>query len=123
MIEPALEDLRTKFQSTFGVFGGSSLMTDATPRRLVLVAKDLEERAPDVQAVVPGPYVSAGEKAAQGFARKWNTSVSELGKTADAKGERFIFHQLIKGQPLAAALTDKLPEIIADIHFPKTMYW
>ncbi len=31
MIEPALEDLRTRFQSAFGAFGGSALIT--TPRR------------------------------------------------------------------------------------------
>ncbi|MGH9639460.1 MAG: glycine--tRNA ligase subunit beta, partial [Bryobacteraceae bacterium] len=30
---------------------------------------------------------------------------------------------LTKGQSAAAALAEKLPEIIAGIHFPKTMYW
>ncbi len=69
MIEPALEDLRTRFQSAFGAFGGSALIMEATPRRLVLLAKELVQQAPDVQTVVAGPYVSAGEKAAEGFAR------------------------------------------------------
>ncbi len=123
MIEPALEDLRTKFQTAFGAFGGSALVTDATPRRLVLLAKDLTEQAPDVQSVVPGPYVSAGGKAAEGFARKWNTTVAELAKMPDAKGERFVFHQLTKGQSADQALSEKLPEIVAGISFPKSMYW
>ena len=65
MIEPALNDLRNRFQSAFGAFEGSALIADGTPRRLVIWAKDLAERAPDVQTVVPGPYVSAGEKAAK----------------------------------------------------------
>src|SRR5581483_7993974 len=123
MIEPALEDLRAKFQAAFGMFGGSALVSEGTPRRLMLLAKDLSEQAPDTQTVVPGPYVSAGAKAAEGFARKQGASIDQLGTMPDAKGERFAFHQLTTGQPTAQALREKLPEIIADIHFPKTMYW
>jgi glycyl-tRNA synthetase beta chain len=123
MIEPALEDLRNRFRSAFGAFGGSALVTDGTPRRLVLLAKALDEKAADAENVVQGPYVSAGTKAAEGFARKWGTEVNRLAKTSDAKGERYIFHQLIKGQALNDALSERLPEIIGGIHFPKSMYW
>ncbi len=123
MIEPALEDLRKKFQSAFGAFGGSSLSVEATPRRLVLFAKDLAAQAPDTETVVQGPYLSAGDKAAEGFARKQGTTVAQLAKMADAKGERYIFHQLTKGQPATEALGKALPGIVAGIHFPKSMYW
>jgi glycyl-tRNA synthetase beta chain len=123
MIEPALADLRTRFEGAFAVFDGSALLTEATPRRLVLLARDLSEQAPDVESVVQGPYLSAGEKAADGFARKQNVTIDQLAKTQDAKGERYIFHRLIKGQPAAEALAAKLPEIIAGIGWPKAMYW
>ena len=123
MIEPALADLHKRFAEAFGAFGGSSITTDATPRRLVLQAKDLIGQAPDVEAVIPGPYLSAGEKAAGGFAKKQNTTIDKLAKIADAKGERYVSHQLVKGQAAAHALAEKLPEIIKDITFPKTMYW
>lgn len=123
MILPALEDLRARYQEAFSAFGGSALITDATPRRLVLVAKDILEQAPDVQSVIPGPYTAAGAKAAEGFARKQGTTVDRLAKLCDAKGERFVFHQLTKGQRAAEALKEKLPEVIAGIHFPKSMYW
>jgi glycyl-tRNA synthetase beta chain len=123
MIEPALVDLRTRFATAFAAFGGSSLTTDATPRRLVLQAKDLLPQAPDVEAVVPGPYLSAGAKAAEGFAKKQNTTIDKLAKTQDAKGERYIFHQLVKGQAAVHALSEKLPDIVTGIHFPKAMYW
>ncbi len=123
MIEPALEDLRTRFQSAFAAFGGSALGMDGTPRRLVLTAKDLLEQAPDVQSVVQGPYLSAGEKAAEGFARKQGTKVADLAKLSDSKGERYVFHQLTKGQSAVEALSAKLPEIVGGIHFPKAMYW
>jgi glycyl-tRNA synthetase beta chain len=123
MIDAALEDLRTKFQSEFGSFGGSALVTQATPRRLVLWGKGFDEQAPDVETVVPGPYVSAGANAAEGFARKQGAAVERLQKVQDAKGERFVFHRLTKGQGLVEALSQKLPGIVANIHFPKTMYW
>ena len=123
MIEPALEDLRAEFQAAFGAFGGSALIMEATPRRLVLMAKDLLTQAPDTESVVQGPYLTAGEKAAEGFARKQGTTVAQLARISDAKGERYVFHQLIKGQAVAAALKENLPAIIAAIHFPKSMYW
>ncbi len=123
MIEPALTDLRDKFQSAFGAFGGSALIGDATPRRLVLIARELSEKAPDVQNVVLGPYLSAGSKAAEGFARKWNLALDQLAKTQDAKGERYIFHQLTRGQTVDQVLAEKLPAAIAAIEFPKTMSW
>ena len=123
MIDNALTDLRDRFQSAFGTFGGDALRTEATPRRLVLLAEGLSEQAPDTQTVVQGPYVSAGPKAAEGFARKNSTTVDQLAKISDSRGERYVFHQLTKGQAVADALREKIPEIIAAIHFPKSMYW
>jgi glycyl-tRNA synthetase beta chain len=123
MIEPALADLRAKFQSAFGAFGGSSIEVEATPRRLVLVAHDLIEQAPDVENVIQGPYLSAGAGAANGFAKKNGTTVEQLAKTTDAKGERYIFAHLVKGQSASEALAAKLPELITSITWPKTMFW
>ena len=77
-------------------FGGSAMVTDATPRRLVLQAKDLLPQAPDVESWCKG-HIMAGQKAAEGFARKQNTSIDKLAKAQDAKGERYIFSQLVKG--------------------------
>ncbi len=123
MIEPALADLRARYEAAFSPFGGSAIIMTATPRRLILLAKEILERAPDVQTVIAGPYLSAGAKAAEGFARKQGTTVDQLAKISDAKGERYVFHQLTKGQSASEALSEKLPEVISGIHFPKTMYW
>jgi glycyl-tRNA synthetase beta chain len=123
MIEPALADLHKRFAAAFGAFEGSAITTDATPRRLLLQARDLIGQAADAEVVVQGPYLSAGEKAAEGFARKQQTTVDKLAKMSDAKGERYFFNQLVKGQAAAQALSEKLPEVITGIHFPKTMYW
>jgi glycyl-tRNA synthetase beta chain len=123
MIEPALEDLRARYQAAFGALEGSAIVTTATPRRLILLAKNILEKAPDVETVLPGPYTSAGLRAADGFARKHGVTIPQLGRACDAKGERYVFAQLTKGQPAREALAEKLPEVIAGIHFPKTMYW
>ena len=123
MIEPALEDLRSRFQSAFGAFGGSALDTDATPRRLVVFAKDLLEQAPDIETVFPGPYVSAGTKAAEGFARKQGTTVEKLETIQEATVERYVFKQLIEGERCVSVLSEELPEVISGVAFPKSMYW
>jgi glycyl-tRNA synthetase beta chain len=123
MIDGALADLRTKFQAAFGEFGGETLRTEATPRRLVLFASGLLDRAPDTQVVAQGPYLSAGPKAAEGFARKQGTTVEALSKVEDAKGERYAFRQHVQGQPASEAFRERSPGIIAGIHFPKSMTW
>ncbi len=123
MIENALGDLKAAFERELGVLGGDALRLNATPRRLVLFAENLSERAPDIQNVTLGPYLSAGAGAAQGFARKWTTGVDQLAKTMDGKGERYVFHQHVPGETAHNLLAAKIPQIIARIHFPKAMYW
>jgi glycyl-tRNA synthetase beta chain len=123
MIEPALADLRARFEAAFQVFGGSALITEGTPRRLFLLAQNIAIEAPDVESVVQGPYLSAGEKASEGFARKQGMTIEQLAKIQDAKGERYLFHRLVKGQSAAEVLAAKLPEVIAGLSWPKAMYW
>lgn len=123
MIEGALVDLRGKFQNAFATFGGDALRTEATPRRLMLLASNLVDRAADVQNVLLGPYLSAGEKAAEGFARKNGVAVAQLARASDAKGERYVAHQLVEGKKLADALCEQLTAIVTAIQFPKSMVW
>jgi len=123
MIEPALADLRCKFEAAFSAFGGSALIANGTPRRLVLTARDLNGQASDTETVVLGPYRSAGAKAAEGFARKWSTAVDQLATTQDGKAERYVFHQFTRGQTVGAALAERLPGLISNIQFPKAMSW
>ena len=123
MIAPALEELRSKFEAAFGAFGGDALTTYATPRRLVLKAENLAGQSADVENLVTGPYLSAGDKAAEGFARKSNTSVSQLATVVDNKGERYVLAQRVTGERAETALAARLPALIASMSFPKTMTW
>src|SRR5215813_31059 len=58
-------------------------LTDATPRRLVVQARGVPERTPDAEKIVKGPPVSAGEKAAAGFAKKNGVDISALQKVGE----------------------------------------
>lgn len=123
MIDAALTHLRDGFSKHAGALSGTIELLDATPRRLVLMATGLQAQLGDVEQVVPGPYLSAGEKAAQGFARKNGATVEALARQTDAKGERYIFKALKKGESGTELLTRVLPELVAGIPWPKTMYW
>lgn len=123
MIDGALASLRESFSTQAGALNGAIELLDATPRRLVLLATGLDEQLADVNQVIPGPYVSAGEKAAQGFAKKNSTTLDALHKEADAKGERYFFATVKKGESALELLTRIIPGMITGIPWPKTMYW
>ena len=123
MIEGALASLRDSFSEQAGALNGAIELLDATPRRLVLLTTGLDSQLGDVNQVVPGPYVSAGEKAAQGFARKNGVSIDALHREPDAKGERYFFATVKKGESALELLTRIVPGMISGIPWPKTMYW
>ncbi len=124
MIEDALQSLKANYQSSqAGNLRGTIDLLDGTPRRLAMRLRDLDARMSDVEEVIAGPYLSAGEKAAQGFARKNNTTVDALRRDADSKGERYFAVVKRTGDTAQAILRSVLPEVIARITWPKTMYW
>jgi glycyl-tRNA synthetase beta chain len=123
MIEPALDQLRSDVGDLCSYFGGAVLWVDATPRRLVLKADGLIERLADIDNLVPGPYVSAGQKAAEGFARKFNITFHELKIRSGIKGEQYFFAQRQPGEYAKSRLSQALPDLITGLHFPKAMYW
>jgi glycyl-tRNA synthetase beta chain len=125
MIEPALADLKKKFEALCveEQLGGSVLWMDATPRRLVLRATGLVARQSDKEELVSGPPKSAGPGAARGFAKKMGVDVDALETVSTEKGEYFSFRKQTPGRATAEILWEALPGIIGGIYFPKTMYW
>jgi glycyl-tRNA synthetase beta chain len=125
MIEPALADLRARFEKLVSeqVLRGWVHCTNATPRRLILHAEHLTARQADSEELITGPPKSAGAGAAQGFARKNATTVDALETVTTEKGEYFSFRKRVKGRETLQILAEALPVIIPAIYFPKTMYW
>jgi glycyl-tRNA synthetase beta chain len=98
---------------------GEPLLVDATARRLVLKATEVPERTPDEQQIIKGPPISAGDKAAAGFAKKQGVELSAMQKVGD-------YYELVKHVPGRRAidiLSETLPAAIMAIQWPKTMYW
>jgi len=98
---------------------GATPRVDATPRRLVVRAEGLLERTPDAEQVVKGPPITAGDKAAEGFAKKQGADASALRKAGN-------YYELVKSVPGRAVreiLAESLPIAILGIQWPKTMFW
>src|SRR5579885_577732 len=98
---------------------GATPQVEATPRRLVVRATGVPERTPDQEQIVKGPPVSAGEKAAAGFAKKQGVDASELRES----GGYWEARKRIPGCGAAQILAETLPRSILAIQWPKTMYW
>jgi glycyl-tRNA synthetase beta chain len=98
---------------------GATPKVDATPRRLIVRAENLPERTPDQEQLVKGPPISAGDKAAQGFAKKQGVDFSAMQKA----GDYYELRKKIPGRPVRDLLAESLPASIIGIQWPKTMYW
>ncbi|MBL8295003.1 MAG: glycine--tRNA ligase subunit beta [Bryobacterales bacterium] len=125
MIVPALDHLRGAFEKLLADnrLSGKVDWVDATPRRLVLKANGLPAGQADSEEVVSGPPKSAGEGAAQGFARKNGATVDQLETVTTPKGEYFAYRKKIAGRATKDILTEQLPSLILGIPWPKAMYW
>ncbi len=98
---------------------GAIPQVDATPRRLVVRAENLPDRTPDQEQLVKGPPISAGDKAAAGFAKKQGVDLSAMQKV----GDYYELRKQIPGRPVRDLLAESLPGSILGIQWPKTMYW
>ncbi len=100
-----------------------------TPRRLAVQATNIPAAQPDVVEHVTGPSVGVAFKdgqptpAAHAFARKAGVDVSQLQRSATAKGEYLIAKVTKRGRAAAEILADALPKEMASIYWPKNMYW
>lgn len=103
--------------------GEVTVVTNATPRRLVLRAEGLKETQTGSEERVWGPAKTAPEVAVAGFARKQGLSPDQLEILSDGKNEKFSYLRKIAGRGTAGILAEALPQLILKTPFPKTMYW
>ncbi|MFN8378400.1 MAG: glycine--tRNA ligase subunit beta [Anaerolineae bacterium] len=108
--------------------GGVSVF--ATPRRLVVHAKNVAPVQPDRELTAKGPSADrafdangAPTKAAEGFARSKGVAVSDL-KIETIDGAQYVVaHLFEKGRSASQVLAEALPGFIAAIKFGKSMRW
>jgi len=132
-IEDGLQALKDLAETRLGearVKIGEGLQTLGTPRRLILLGRDVAPRQEDAVQEVTGPPLSAAydaegnpTKAAEGFARKYGVGLEDLGRVETPKGEYLHIKLEISGRPTVEVLSETLPGVIRDIPWPKSMRW
>ncbi|HMA17564.1 MAG TPA: glycine--tRNA ligase subunit beta, partial [Thermoanaerobaculia bacterium] len=102
----------------------------ATPRRLVVWARNVPERQPDRETEVLGPpeataFDAAGKptRAAEGFARAQKVQVSDLVVVDSSRGRTVAVRRTVPGRTAPEVLGEAVPRIVAGLSFPKTMRW
>ncbi|MGD0845601.1 MAG: glycine--tRNA ligase subunit beta [Geobacteraceae bacterium] len=110
--------------------GYGEIKTLATPRRLVLLVKDVAARQPDAEITAMGPaknvaFDAAGKptRAAEGFARGQGVDVAALLLRSTEKGEYVAVVRKETGRSTADILSEILPRLIGNIPFRKSMRW
>jgi glycyl-tRNA synthetase beta chain len=101
-----------------------------TPRRVVLIAKDVAQRQQDVEQLVKGPakkaaYGDDGQptKALLGFMRSQNVSAEDL-IIDEINGIPYVYaHKVQRGMQASEALKGIAPQLISALSFPKSMRW
>jgi glycyl-tRNA synthetase beta chain len=137
MIQKAARELKALLQASFVEHGlldtasaAQSIETFGAPRRLVAVVRGVLLRQEDVTKEVVGPPKAiafdasgAPTRAAVSFAEKQGVTIDKLTIVATAKGEYLAAKTTVIGRPAATILQELLPQAIAGISWPKSMYW
>ena len=128
MIE--LQVILDKYLSAHSLTQGSPVEVYGAPRRLAASCEKVRVRQPDELKDVLGPpksvaYDVAGRptRAAESFAQKMNLPVDELVTISTPKGEYLSAKQVILGKPAKEILEEILPRTVAEIPWPRSMYW
>ena len=102
----------------------------STPRRLAVLLPGVGTEQPEQHSEVLGPYLNIGldadgnpTKALAGFAAKAGLDWTQLERTTDAKGERFVARTSKPGAATAELIPEILAETIAAMPIPKPMRW
>ncbi len=121
MQDKARDDLARLFAAELAKAGlkAAALVTYATPRRLVLIARELPVETQAVSEETKGPKASAPPQALEGFLRK-------TGLTRDQLTERDgVLYAVTEkpGRATTQVLAEAIPAIIRAFPWPKSMRW
>ncbi len=101
-----------------------------SPRRLAVHIAGVAPEQPEQRSDVLGPYLNIGldangapTKALEGFAAKAGVAWTELERTTDAKGERFVHRSVKPGARTVDLLQAVLDDALKAMPIPKPMRW
>ena len=133
MIDAAREELAKRVSDLLGrerlVKEQAALTAFSTPRRLAVVARNVESKQADVKELLEGPAAKVAYKdgnptpAAEAFARRAGVEVSKLERVTKSKGEYLAATVTRKGRSAAELLAEALPKELNALYWAKNMYW
>ncbi len=109
--------------------GAPTIRSFATPRRLAVLVADVAELQDDLSEEVLGPSVKVAYRngaptpAAVAFARKNGVEVDALATVSTAKGDYLAARRIKSGKLASELLAAEIPQLLAQISWPKQMYW
>ena len=117
----ARNDLARMFADATGEAGLSTGAVDvhSTPRRLVLIARDVAAATEASREEVKGPRANAPAQALEGFLRKTGLTREQL---EERDGVLFAVIER-EGKAAADVLAETVKRIVADFPWPKSMRW
>ena len=117
----ARNDLARLFAEYTSAAGLSTGAVDvhSTPRRLVLIARDVANSTEPAREELKGPRANAPEQALEGFLRKTGLQRDQLD---DRDGVLFAVIER-PGMAAADVLADTIRRIVAELPWPKSMRW
>ena len=125
MQKKAAAELSTRFEALLTEAGlsASGIESFVTPRRLGLIARDIPAASADQDEERRGPRSDAPEAAVAGFLKSAGLKRKNLEERADAKGT-FLYARIARpGRPAEALLAERLPALLEDFPWPKSMRW
>jgi glycyl-tRNA synthetase beta chain len=133
MIARAAKELQVilnKYLSLEKLLDGEEAVSFGAPRRLVAMCPRLRLKQEDVRREIVGPPKAAAfdaqnapTRVAEGFAAKHGVPVQKLFVVTTPRGEYVAAEQLVPGRASSERLAEIIPRAIAEIPWPKTMYW
>lgn len=131
-VKDGLEQIRAGFENTFKEenINYDTIKVYSTPRRLTAIIEGLDERQEDIEKESRGPSkrIALDEdgnptKALEGFMRGQGVKIDDI-FYKEHKGEDYVFTRTVKkGKDIEDILQARVPEIIRNINFPKSMKW
>ncbi len=104
--------------------------TYAAPRRLAVLVPDVAFTQPEQHSESMGPYANLAldangqpTKALLGFAHKVGVEWTQLERTTDTRGERFVHRRVAPGRTTAELVPEIVREAAAALPIPKPMRW
>ena len=133
MLPGAIKELHVileKYLRAYNLLLDAPVETLGAPRRLAAMCANILTRQPDEIKELTGPpksvaFDAAGKptRAAESFAQKAGLPIAKLLMVTTPKGEYLAAKQVIQGKPAMEILEEFLPRAVAEITWPRSMYW